>query len=374
VGEELHFFWINRNKKGKLGCRRHKEEIMIDGIRGLRDLIMPAAFLVGGFLLALVIEKFIRPVLNRIVERAKWEGNTLIIGSFHGMAYWWFGTAGVYAALTGLSVPPRYESLIDRGMLIIYVLSVTVVLSRMLSGLVTLYGRKVGGILMSTSIFTHLTQVLVYVIGILVLLQSLGISIAPILTALGVGGLAVALALQDTLSNFFAGIHMIASRKIRPGDYVELDNNQEGYVEDITWRYTTIRTLSNNMVIIPNAKLASSVATNFSLPEREISVTVDVGVSYGSDLEMVETVTVEVAREVMVEVQGGVPGFEPSIRYRKFGDSSIDFSVNLRAKEFTNQYFLRHEFIKRLHKRFRAEGIDIPSPIRTIRMEGQNRC
>jgi len=346
---------------------------MIDGIRGLRDLIAPSAFLAGGFLIAFVIEKFFRPVLNRIAEKTKWEGNALLIGSFHGMAYWWFGTAGVYAALNGLPIPHRYESLIDKGILIIYVLSVTVVLSRMLSGLVTLYGRKVGGILVSTSIFTHLTQVLVYIIGTLVLLQSLGISITPILTALGVGGLAVALALQDTLSNLFAGIHMIASRKIRPGDYVALDNGQEGYVEDITWRYTTIRTLSNSMVIIPNAKLASSVATNFALPEREISVSVDVGVAYESDLEKVESITMEVAREVMAEVAGGVPGFEPSVRYKKFDDSTIGFSVNLRATEFTNQYFIRHEFIKRLHKRYRAEGIDIPFPVRIIRMEGQDR-
>jgi small-conductance mechanosensitive channel len=345
---------------------------MIEGIQTLRDLIMPAALTVGGFLIGLVIEKFVRPVLIRIAERTTWEGNALLIRAFHGMAYWWFGTAGVYAALNGLTIPPRFQSLIDRGTLIIYVLSVTVVLSRMLSGLVTLYGRKVGGILMSTSIFTHLTQVLVYMIGVLVLLQSLGISIAPILTALGVGGLAVALALQDTLSNLFAGIHTIASRKIRPGDYLKLENGQEGYVADITWRYTTIRTLANNMVIIPNAKIASAVATNFSLPETEIAISVDVGVGYGSDLDQVESVTIDVARTVMMEVEGGVPGFEPSIRYNKFDESSINFSVNLRAREFAHQYLIRHELIKRLQKRYRLEGIEIPFPIRTIRMAEQN--
>jgi len=346
---------------------------MIDGIQTLRDLIMPAALVVGGFLIGLVIEKFVRPVLNRIAERTKWEGNAVLIGAFHGMAYWWFGTAGVYAALNGLSIPFRYQSLIDRGTLIIYVLSVTVVLSRMLSGLVTLYGRKVGGILMSTSIFTHLTQVLVYMIGVLVLLQSLGISIAPILTALGVGGLAVALALQDTLSNLFAGIHTIASRKIRPGDYVKLENGQEGYVADITWRYTTIRTLANNMIIIPNAKIASAVATNFSLPETEMAISVDVGVGYGSDLDQVESVTLDVARTVMMEIEGGIPGFDPSIRYNKFDESSINLTVNLRAREFANQYLIRHELIKRLQKRYRKEGIEIPFPIRTIRMAEQNR-
>ena len=346
---------------------------MIDGIQTLRNFIIPAALTVGGFLVALVIEKFIRPTLNRIAGRAAWEGNALIIGSFHGMAYWWFGTAGVYAALNALSIPLRYESFIDRGVLIIYVLSVTVVLSRMMSGLVTLYGRKVGGILMSTSIFTHITQVVVYMIGVLVLLQSLGISIAPILTALGVGGLAVALALQDTLSNMFAGIHTIASRKIRPGDFLKLDNGQEGYVADITWRYTTIRTLANNMIIIPNAKLASAVATNFSLPETEMAISVDVGVGYGSDLDKVESVTIDVARTVMKEIEGGIPGFDPFIRYNKFDESSINFAVVLRVQEFANQHPIRHEFIKRLQKRYREEGIEIPFPIRTIRMAEQNR-
>jgi small-conductance mechanosensitive channel len=344
---------------------------MIDGIRDLRDLIVPSAFLVGGFLIALVIEKFLRPVLNRIAAKTAWEGNALIIGAFHGMAYWWFGTAGVYAALDGLPIPVRYQTLIDRGALIIYVLSVTVVLSRMLSGLVALYGRRVGGILMSTSIFTHLTQVLVYIIGVLVLLQSLGISITPILTALGVGGLAVALALQDTLSNLFAGIHTIASHKIRPGDYLRLENGQEGYVTDITWRYTTIRMLANNMIIIPNAKLASAVATNFSLPETDMSVPVEVGVSYESDLDKVEAVTIDVARSVMKEIEGGIPEFEPFIRYNKFDDSSINFAVILRGKEFSNQYLIRHEFIKRLQKRYRQEGIEIPFPIRTIRIAEQ---
>ncbi|MFH2120809.1 MAG: mechanosensitive ion channel family protein [Pseudomonadota bacterium] len=346
---------------------------MINEIQTLRDLIMPAALTVGGFLIGLVMEKFVRPVLIRIAERTPWEGNALLITSFHGMAYWWFGTAGVYAALNGLPIPVRYQPMIDRGALIIYVLSVTVVLSRMLSGLVTLYGRKVGGILMSTSIFTHLTQVLVYLIGVLVLLQSLGISIAPILTALGVGGLAVALALQDTLSNLFAGIHMIASQKIRPGDYVKLESGEEGYVADITWRYTTIRMLANNMIIIPNAKLASAVATNFSLPEPEMAVIVDVGVGYGSDLNKVESVTIDVARTVMKEIEGGIPEFDPFIRYNKFDDSSINFVVILRAREFANQHLIRHEFIKRLQKRYQKEGIEIPFPIRTIRMAEQNR-
>ena len=97
-----------------------------------------------------------------------------------------------------------------------------------------------------------------------------------------------------------------------------------------------------------------------------MAVLVQVGVHYDSDLEKVEKVTIEVAKEVMREVKGGVPEFEPFIRYHTFGDFSINFTVILRAKEYTDQYLVKHEFIKRLHKRYKEEGIVIPYPIRAI--------
>jgi small-conductance mechanosensitive channel len=193
---------------------------------------------------------------------------------------------------------------------------------------------------------------LIFLMGALIILQTLNISITPILTALGVGGLAVALALQDTLSNLFSGLQIIASRQVRPGDYVKLESGEEGYVIDITWRNTAIRALPNNMVIVPNSKLASTLVTNYYQPEKEMAVLVEVGVGYQSELKKVEQTTIEVAREVMHEVKGGVREFEPFIRYHSFGDSSINFTVILRGCEFTDQFLIKHEFIKRLHERF----------------------
>ncbi|MDI6784396.1 MAG: mechanosensitive ion channel family protein, partial [bacterium] len=211
-----------------------------------------------------------------------------------------------------------------------------------------------------------------FLIGLLVILQTLGLSITPILTALGVGGLAVALALRETLSNLFSGLHILASKQIKPGDYVKLDSGEEGYITDITWRNTTIKTLANNMVIVPNSKLASAIITNFHLPENNVKVYIPVGVSYTSDLEKVEKVTVEVAKEIMQEIPGGVPEFDPVIRYSEFADSSIKFTVVMYAKDFIDQYLIKHEFIKRLHKRYITEGIEIPFPIRTVYMKKES--
>ena len=152
---------------------------------------------------------------------------------------------------------------------------------------------------------------------------------------------------------------------------MRLETGEEGYVIDITWRNTTIRALPNNIIIVPNSKLASAVIVNYYLPQREMAVLVQVGVSYDSDLEEVERVTVEVAKEVMREVEGGVPEFEPFIRYHTFADFSINFTVILRAREFVGQYLIKHEFIKRLHKRYQQEGIEIPFPIRTVYMKDE---
>ena len=323
------------------------------------NLIFPIALAVGGFALGVIVEGIILARLRRIAARIKWSGEGIVTAALRGMFIVWFGLAGVYAATLFLNLTAAARTVIDDVALAILLLSFTVLFARIAGDLVKLYERNSGGALPAASIFTNLSRLLVFVIGILIVLQSLGISITPILTALGVGGLAVALALQDTLANLFAGLYVLASRQIRPGDYIKLESGEEGYIEDIAWRSTTMRLLSNNLVIIPNSKLASTIVTNFDLPTSEIAVSVQIGVGYDSDLEKVERVMMEVGKQVMKEVAGGVPQFDPSIRYNTFADSTIKLTVTLRGRTYTDQYLLTHEFIKRLHARYRDEGIEI---------------
>jgi len=120
--------------------------------------------------------------------------------------------------------------------------------------------------------------------------------------------------------------------------------------------------------VVPNSKLAGSVITNFSLPRDELAFTLDIGVDYGSDLEKVETATLEVAREVIKSVAGALPEFEPRVRYTTFAESSINFKIWLAAKDYMASLSVKHEFIKRLHARFMREGIIIPFAIRTIEL------
>jgi small-conductance mechanosensitive channel len=227
----------------------------------------------------------------------------------------------------------------------------------------------------STSIFSIIIRFSLYLTGFLIITWKLGFDITPALAALGVGGLAVALALQETLSNFFSGLNLLASRRMLPGDYVRLDNNMEGFIEDIGWRSTVIRELSNTRVIVPNTKMASMILRNYSIDEHEQALVIPLSVAYDADLAKVEAVCVKVAKHIMVNTAGAMKDFEPFIRFNKFADSGIEFNVILRIAEVTDQFLVRHEFIKALLIEFRAEGLEIPYPTRTIyhiSKEGEN--
>ena len=218
----------------------------------------------------------------------------------------------------------------------------------------------------SGGIVRALVRTVVICIGFLVLVDSFGVSITPILASLGVGSLAVALALQPTLESLFAGIEIIVDKPILEGHFVRLESGEEGYVHRIGWRSTWIRLPPNNIVIIPNKSLVNARIINYCYPTRETAIPIEVGVHYRSDLEHVERVTKEVAREVLRSVPGGVAEFQPQVQFHTFAAFSINFSAVLRAKEYTDSGAIKHEFIKKLHQRYAKEGIIIPYPIQAV--------
>ncbi len=335
------------------------------------------AFIVAGGIVLLstlagfVVERVLIAGMRKFAASTDVKFDDIVIDSLRGVARWGFFLFGIFAALPALPIPLSMSHHITMaGRLAVLVFSIVVV-SRFASGVTTHYASRLFP--SSVSIAKIVVNVIILTFGLLIIFQTMGIKITPILTALGVGGLAVALALQDTLANFFSGLQVLASRQINVGDFVRLDGGQEGFINDIGWRSATIKMLNNNIVIIPNKKLAEAIVVNFSLEEREFAVRTTLGVAYDSDLEKVERVTIEVARDVVNRVEGAVKEFEPLVRYESFGDSSIRFSVIIRYHDYGAQVLAQHEFIKALHKRYRQEGIEIPYPVRTVVMRGESR-
>ena len=328
--------------------------------------IPSAAYLLWIIMVLIVIPRLMRYLGQKAGQTTNRFDEILVSASTIPLALFLVGIGFTIFTDAIPHLPKKLIRYSDAFLILLFVLAGYLFLDRLMIEVLRRYSKKVEMVESSAGVIKTLYRVIILGFVLLIILDQLKITITPFLASLGVGGLVVALALQDTLSNFFAGIYIFFDKPIRIGDYIMLESGKEGYVAQIGWRNTRVRMLSNNILIVPNAKLISSHVTNFNLPETEMTVLVQVGVGYQSDLEKVERVTIDVAKQVLQEVEGGVKEFEPFIRYHAFGESSINFNVILRAREYGNQYLIIHEFIKRLHRRYHLEGIEIPFPIRTI--------
>ena len=319
-------------------------------------------------LLVLIMAGTIFKRLKRIAKRTRTKVDNILVNSIETPLILLLIFLGFKIIFETATINHQLNQYIQSTLLVFIIFSVVLFFDGLIKNLFNEYSKNIPSVRASSGILKTLLRALVGLLGMLIILDSLGISITPLVASLGVGSLAIALALQDTLANFFAGLHILVDKPVRIGDYIQLDTGDEGYVEKIGWRSTAIRMLPNNLVIIPNSRLATSKIVNYHMPVPEMSALVQVGVSYNSDLEKVEKVTVEVARDVLKKISGGVMEFEPFIRYHTFDSSSINFTVILRVKSFVDKYLITHEFIKALHKRYNKEGIVIPFPIRTVHL------
>jgi small-conductance mechanosensitive channel len=281
---------------------------------------------------------------------------------------YWCIAAGIYIGVAVSEVPARYAFYFNKAIHVILVLSMSIVASHIVGAAFGAQVQRLDIPIPTTALVSAVLRGSIVVIGILVILGLLGISIAPLLTALGVGGLAVALALQDTLANLFAGFHILIEKSIRVGDFIKLESGQEGYVDDITWRTTRVRTLSSSMVMIPNKKLAQSVVVNYSLPKADVGISVPFRVGYSADFDRVEKILTDEAKKAVEELPGLVRNQEPVVSFTP-GESWVDFSIGFTVKKFVDQYGVQNEVRRRIIKRFKEEGIEVPFPARTIYMK-----
>jgi small-conductance mechanosensitive channel len=334
-------------------------------------LIGPATIFLATFGIGWVVRRLVMRALLAWSSRTQSRAAAILTDALHGPILIWTLILAAHLALQSSELPVKLTEWGAKALLVLWIVSLTLMFVGVAGNLVRFYGDQVPGALPVTTLTENLAQLAVVLLGIVLLLRALGLEITPMLTALGVGGLAVALALQDTLSNLFAGFYVAVARQIRLGDYIKLNTGEEGYVTDITWRSTTIRGLGNNMIIIPNAKLAQAIVTNYYLPEKRMSASIQVGVSYDCDPEHVERVLLEVAQKGTGEISGLLAEPAPSVTFDPgFGESALYFTLGFQVAEFANQFGVRHQLRKRIFRRFQEEGILMPFPTRTVYLHG----
>ena len=279
---------------------------------------------------------------------------------------------GLYLALTSLSLPATVQHVVDKASAVIAVLVGGALINGVVSAALfwlEIYFRRTNSNQRRSWMFPLIQRgawvLIVAVTGMLVL-DILGINISPLVAGLGITGLAVALALQPTLGNFFSGTYIMSEGVIGAGDYIEMESGISGYVVDVNWHSTLLRTWTNNLVAVPNAKISETVVTNYSKPEDPLDVVVSCGVSYQSDLVKVERMSLEVMERLRREHPDAHEDTDPIFRYEAFGDSNINFYMVIRAKDRLAGFVVRSELIKQLHSRLAAEGITINYPMRKL--------
>jgi len=215
----------------------------------------------------------------------------------------------------------------------------------------------------------NLSYTLVVVISVLTLMSLWNVNLSPFLASAGIAGIALALAARESLANFFGGISIFLDKSYKVGDYIILDSGERGEVVDIGIRSTRIKTRDDVMITIPNSIMANSKIINESAPEPRFRLRIPIGVSYGSDLDKVE----EILLSLVSTIPHVVKSPEPRIRYREFGDSSINLELLCWVDHPENKGPVTHHLIKLIHKRFREEGIVIPFPQRDVHIYDEKK-
>jgi small-conductance mechanosensitive channel len=273
---------------------------------------------------------------------------------------------GVFTALKSLTILNVNYEWIDGTFFIIVTLLSAILISNIITVIMLGYLKVRRGFERTPGLLNKALSLIIFLIAIIIILGYFKVDITPLIAGVGLGAVVIGLALQSTLTNFFAGVHILSDKPIRVKDFVELDKDTYGIVEDIGWRSTRIRLLTDNLLIIPNGKLAESNIINYSMPKQDFSIWIPCGVAYESDLKKVEKISLDVAQEIQQNTAGAVKDFKPAFRYKEFGDSNINFITILRVEESMARFAVRNEFIKVLKERFDKEKIEISWPIRKI--------
>ncbi|MEO7653943.1 MAG: mechanosensitive ion channel family protein [Bryobacteraceae bacterium] len=321
--------------------------------------IMQVVEPVGAFLIALLGLLLLRHVALRwLYGLAPADSlRRVVLDTLRVPAVLWCIAAAVQIALRMSIVPARYIDRAATSIVAFLIVSLSMVLASASVRTLTLHGRRRGIALALSGLSRTLIRVVIFLMGAIALLRLYNVNITPLLTALGVGGLAVALALQDTLANFFAGIHILIEEPVAVGNIIRLTENEEGVVTDIGWRTTRLRTGRNNIVVIPNTKITSGILTNYSLGELRVGVEVPVMVAHEADPDEVSRMVLEevLAADGVLAVPEPTVFFTPGMLL-----THLQLVAAFSVSDVARQGPVGADVRLRIHRRLRKEGVPLP--------------
>lgn len=321
---------------------------------------IPVIVFTAATLMALLLRHLVLSWLDRRIQDRR-SFRFVVLGAVRMPSILWCLAAGLAIAIHNAEAPKGFEYWAQKSIGAFAILSIGLVFAAILVRTVYVYGERNRIPFAAAGLSGTLIYIFILSLAMLVVLSELGVQVTPLLTALGVGGLAVALALQDTLANFFAGIHILVEEPISVGDFIELAEGQRGTVRDIGWRTTRIQTFGNNILVIPNQKITSGILTNYTLNDPRVQAEVVIVASHEADPDRVAAIAMEEAGSTQDVLKDPAPAvmMDPGVL-----PTHLQMKLLVFVPAITDRGRLQSELRMRIARRFRAEGIPAP-PLRT---------
>jgi small-conductance mechanosensitive channel len=336
--------------------------------------LLPLAWVLGGIVIGLVAYVVIVRPLRRATVAHGWHVLYTVFSILGTILVLWGGLAGLYLAMDHLTLSPRQSAFLDKAIGALFIFSLMWIAARIAGASIEAFSARTEHKLFSVSLYSTLVQCVILIIGLLTVLSSLGIAIAPLLTTLGLGGLAVALALNDTLSNLFAGVQIVAARQVRIGDYVKFDF-AEGEIVDIHWHNTTIRDFENNLTIVPNLKINTSPFTNYSMCVSTLMIPVNASLPWKGAMDGLRAIAEKAARDTVTDVAGVAEAQNARVFLGAVNETNVQITALLPIGHIQNRMRGVSEFLERLHDGAREAALPEQSAARAVnpQQSGQPR-
>jgi len=334
-------------------------------------LIIIIAFI----LLANVILFVFKNYLAKIAKKTKTDVDDLIIEKTKRPIYYILLLAGVELAVVPLDLPKNILNLGNNVINSTIVFLITYMVMKIMGILIDGWGKRYAKKTKSSidddvlPLIHKFSNVVVWIFGFLYIMSIWGIQIGPFLASLGIAGIAISFAVKDSLANVFGGIQLILDKNMKVGDIIKLDNNETGKIIDVGLRTTKVRNWNNEIMIIPNGKLANTTIVNYAQPDLSARETIEFGVEYGSEPDKVKKVALNVTKGIKEIVDEP----EPTVKFKEMGDFALKFKLYFWVADYRQRFTVKDIVMTKLYRELKKAGIGIPFPTRTIYMKAAKK-
>ncbi len=326
-------------------------------------------------LIALIISWLISPVIHTLAKKTETRLDDLIVEMIRKPIMVLVLLYGIIHSVMRLNIKVGLRASIFQIYSLIVIFIGIYVVYKIFDGVLNeISERKLGDTFANVlrPVFEKIGAIMIIVGGLIIAMKVVGFDITALLAGAGVAGLVIAFAAQDTLSNFFSGMHLLLDRPFTMGDVILLESGEYCRVESVGMRSTKLYSIfDHELIVLPNNNIANQKIVNLVQPDTKMRVGIDVGVAYGSDIEKVNDILNEVVKnhEDIVDEEE----FPSIVRFKEFGESSLNFSVRFWVDDYMKQWEVASEVRDRINRRFKEEGITIPFPQRTVWLKEEKR-